>query len=72
MTRGVQDTQREILDYVKQSCKDFQSFEEQCENYIDLYGPTILAMAKQYLKPELCAQLGFCKAAGEASVAFVA
>lgn len=56
----LQGTQKEILDYVKQSCKDFEAFEEQCESYVDLYGPTVLNVAKQYLKPELCTQLGFC------------
>ena len=59
-----QETQKEILEYVKQSCADFQSFKDQCEGYIDLYGPMIIQMAKQYLKPELCTQLGFCPAQG--------
>ena len=59
----VQTSQKEVLDYIKQSCKDFQAFADQCATYIDLYGPLVLNMAKQYLKPELCTQLGFCKAA---------
>lgn len=62
----VQESQKEVLDYIKQSCKDFQAFADQCATYIDLYGPLVLNMAKQYLKPELCTQLGFCKAADRA------
>ena len=60
-----QDTQKQILEYVKESCADFQSFQDQCEAYVELYGPMVLNMARQYLKPELCTQLGFCPTSDE-------
>jgi len=56
----VQKSQKQILEYVKQSCQDFQAFADQCSAYIDLYGPLILNMAKRYLNPALCQELGFC------------
>lgn len=68
----MQATQKEILDYIKQNCESFQAFADQCATYIDLYGPLVLNMAKQYLKPELCSQLGFCSSqSSRASVSVV-
>lgn len=55
-----QKTQKHILDYVKQQCDDFSAFKEQCVSYVELYGPLALNMARQYLSPDLCTQLGFC------------
>jgi hypothetical protein len=54
------ESQKQILEYVKQSCQDFQAFADQCATYIELYGPLVLNMAKGYLTPALCEQLGFC------------
>jgi hypothetical protein len=56
----LQKSQKQILEYVKQSCQDFQAFAEQCSTYIDLYGPLVLNMARGYLTPALCTELGFC------------
>lgn len=56
----LQESQKQILEYVKQSCQDFQAFADQCATYIELYGPLVLNMAKGYLTPALCEQLGFC------------
>ncbi|GAB4819732.1 hypothetical protein N2152v2_006778 [Parachlorella kessleri] len=55
-------TQREILAYAKQGCEVFQDYKQQCETYVELYGPLILSMALQYLQPQqLCTRMGYCK-----------
>lgn len=62
---SVQDTQKQLLEYIKQNCQNFEAFADQCAAYIDLYGPLVINMAKSYLKPTLCSQLGFCPKASD-------
>jgi saposin len=61
-------TQRQILDYAKQGCEVFQDFKQQCETYVDVYGPLVLNMALQYLQPmPLCTRMGYCQAVPHAA-----
>lgn len=38
-----------------------QDFKEQCETYVQLYGPLVFNMLLSYLQPDsLCARIGYC------------
>jgi saposin len=57
----LQDTQKQILEYAKEACQTFgPDFKDQCLNYVELYGPLVVNMVVQYLKPELCIEAGYC------------
>ena len=59
----MQDTQKEILVYAHEACHVFPGFQDQCEVYVNMYGPLVLGIVQQYLQPDaLCGQLGFCPA----------
>ena len=36
------------------------NIKDQCLNYVELYGPLVVNMIVQYLKPELCIDVGYC------------
>ena len=56
-----QDTQKQILEYAKEACSGLgPNFKDQCLNYVELYGPLVVNMIVQYLKPELCIDAGYC------------
>jgi len=56
------DTQKEVFDYVKQGCETFDSYKEQCVEYVDQYGPLVFGMVLTYLQPEpFCTQMGYCE-----------
>ena len=57
----LQDTQKEILVYAHEACHVFPGFEDQCEVYVNMYGPLVLGIVQQYLQPDaMCGRLGFC------------
>lgn len=57
----VQDTQKQILEYAKEACQAIgPDFKDQCLNYVELYGPLVVNMVVQYLKPQLCIDAGYC------------
>ena len=56
-----QDTQKQILEYAKEACSSLgPNIKDQCLNYVELYGPLVVNMIVQYLKPELCIDVGYC------------
>jgi hypothetical protein len=56
-----QDTQKQILEYAKEACSTLgPNLKDQCLNYVELYGPLVVNMIVQYLKPELCIDAGYC------------
>lgn len=58
---SLQDTQKQILEYAKEACQAFgPNFKDQCLNYVELYGPLVVNMIVQYLKPQLCIDAGYC------------
>lgn len=53
--------QKEIFDYLKKGCEALQSFEKQCKEYVEEYGPVAIDALAAYLQPdEMCARLGYC------------
>lgn len=57
----VQETQKEILEYAHDACHVFPGFEDQCEMYVNMYGPLVMGIIQQYLQPDaMCGRLGFC------------
>ncbi len=57
----LQDTQKRILEYAKEACSSLgPNLKDQCLNYVELYGPLVVNMIVQYLKPELCIDAGYC------------
>ena len=61
MSVASQDTQKQILEYAKEACSGLgPNFKDQCLNYVELYGPLVVNMIVQYLKPELCIDAGYC------------
>ena len=57
----VQETQKEILEYAHDACHVFPGFEDQCEIYVNMYGPLVMGVIQQYLQPDaMCSRLGFC------------
>ena len=56
----MQDTQKSLLNYAKDACGTFPAFEDQCEAYVEAYGPIALATAIAYMQPALCSNIGFC------------
>ena len=57
----VQETQKEILEYAHDACHVFPGFEDQCETYVNMYGPLVMGIIQQYLQPDaMCSRLGFC------------
>ena len=57
----LQETQKEILVYAHEACHVFPGFEDQCEMYINMYGPLVMGIIQQYLQPDaMCGRLGFC------------
>ncbi|BDA48770.1 probable prosaposin [Coccomyxa sp. Obi] len=58
---GNLDTQKQILEYAKEACEAIgPNFKDQCLNYVELYGPLVVNMIVQYLKPQLCIDAGYC------------
>ncbi|CAL5223567.1 g6102 [Coccomyxa viridis] len=58
---GNLDTQKQILEYAKEACSSLgPNLKDQCLNYVELYGPLVVNMIVQYLKPELCIDAGYC------------
>ena len=58
---SLQDTQKQILEYAKEACSSLgPNLKDQCLNYVELYGPLVVNMIVQYLKPELCIDAGYC------------
>jgi len=58
------DNQKQMKEYVKQGCKAFESFKDDCKEFVEDYFPMAVGIVLSYLQPELlCAQLGYCKAA---------
>ena len=49
---------------MREVCSALQGFEDQCVSYVELYGPLLLNVVAQYLKPELCNRMGYCPAPG--------
>lgn len=57
----VQETQKQILEYAHDACHVFPGFEDQCEMYVNMYGPLVMGIIQQYLQPDaMCGRLGFC------------
>ena len=57
----LQETQKEILVYAHEACHVFPGFEDQCEMYVNMYGPLVMGIIQQYLQPDaMCGRLGFC------------
>lgn len=57
----LQETQKEILVYAHEACHVFPGLEEQCEMYVNMYGPLVMGIIQQYLQPDaMCGRLGFC------------
>lgn len=55
------ETQQEVMEYAKQACSVMEEYKEQCEQYVQLYGPLVFTMAVSYLQPgPLCERLGYC------------
>ncbi|DBA91183.1 TPA: hypothetical protein ACH3X2_004060 [Trebouxia sp. C0005] len=55
------ETQKEILVYAHEACHVFPGFEDQCEMYVNMYGPLVMGIIQQYLQPDaMCGRLGFC------------
>ncbi|KAL3143002.1 hypothetical protein ABBQ38_003281 [Trebouxia sp. C0009 RCD-2024] len=55
------ETQKEILEYAHDACHVFPGFEDQCEMYVNMYGPLVMGIIQQYLQPDaMCGRLGFC------------
>ncbi|KAK9812736.1 hypothetical protein WJX72_002865 [[Myrmecia] bisecta] len=48
------NTQKEIIEYAKEACAVLKQMEDQCDVYVETYGPLVLNMAMQYLQPNLC------------------
>jgi saposin len=45
-----QDTQKQILQYAKEACQTLgPNFQDQCLNYVELYGPLVINMVVQVL-----------------------
>ena len=58
-----------ILSYAKSGCEAFESYKDQCEEYIDEYGPMLFAVLISYLQPEpFCSQMGYCPPSTSRSV----
>lgn len=57
-------TQQEILTYAKEACTSLgKDYQDQCIQYVEMYGPLIFTLALGYLQPEpLCVRLHYCKA----------
>lgn len=55
MAKYAQDTQKQILEYAKEACTTLgPNFQDQCLNYVELYGPLVINMIVQVpLKPFL-------------------
>lgn len=57
------DNQQRAFDLIKQGCSILSSFEQQCDDAVDEYGPMVMQLIVSYLQPqELCAELGYCDA----------
>lgn len=46
------ELQAEVVDYAKQACSVFPSFQATCEADVDQYAPMVFGMALAYLQPE--------------------
>jgi hypothetical protein len=46
------ELQQQMVDYAKQACSVFPSFQASCEADVDQYAPMVFGMALAYLQPE--------------------
>lgn len=46
------ELQAQIIDFAKQACSVFPSFQPTCEADVDQYAPMVFGMALAYLQPE--------------------
>jgi hypothetical protein len=55
------ELQAQVVDYAKQACSVFPSYQATCEADVDQYAPMVFGMALAYLQPEqVCVQLKMC------------
>lgn len=58
------DTRKQLLEYVEQGCDSFDTYKEQCKQYVEIYGQLAIDTLITYLQPEpLCTQMGWCDTA---------
>lgn len=54
---GMQDTQKQILEYAKEACTALgPNLHDQCLNYVELYGPLVVNMIVQVKSQPLCSE----------------